>query len=64
MIRQTGQTETVLDTLSYAMQISYIDRTAPMEQPVQYYIRPVDSEGNPTGTPSQRLYIRPMVPQP
>lgn len=64
VIRQTGQTETVLDTLSYAMQISYTDRTAPMEQPVQYYIRPVDSEGRPTGTPSQRLYIRPMVPQP
>ncbi len=44
--------------------LSYTDTTAPMEQNLQYYIQPVNAEGEKTGTASQRIMIRPMKPVP
>ena len=64
VIRVLDGQETCLDTLSYQQSLSYTDTTAPMEQNLQYYIQPVNAEGEKTGTASQRIMIRPMKPVP
>ena len=64
VIRVLEGREVCLDTLSYQQSLSYTDTTAPMEQNLQYYIQPVNAEGEKTGTASQRIMIRPMKPVP
>ena len=64
VIRVLDGQETCLDTLSYQQSLSYTDTTAPMEQNLQYYIQPINAEGEKTGTASQRIMIRPMKPVP